>query len=302
MKIDSNNLENTFVIGDVHGCYYTLLNLIEQLPQNADLIFVGDLCDKGNFSKEVIDLIIANEYLCIKGNHEKLYQTHILDAVSKNIQSPWSSDIRYGGKNTIKSYKGDIARIKSHVLWMQELPNYIEIDKYFITHGFALEFYKNKDSSSYQEKLLLNRYFVDTLEPEVKEDIINVFGHCSFNKVQEGKKFFCIDTACSNGSKLSALQLSTHKIYQEDMNIRDSSYCIKELTLDAFDQNCSLEDIQNISLEKECHYYAYDIISHDVLLFIIEKFKEKGMQEILKMEKRSVVFQKQLTRIIKTKY
>ena len=38
-------LNNKFVIGDVHGCYHTLLNLIKQLPLNAELIFVGDLFD-----------------------------------------------------------------------------------------------------------------------------------------------------------------------------------------------------------------------------------------------------------------
>lgn len=52
------DLTNTFVIGDVHGCYYTLLNLVKKLPSDANLIFVGDLCDKGNFSKEVIEFVM----------------------------------------------------------------------------------------------------------------------------------------------------------------------------------------------------------------------------------------------------
>ena len=35
--------KNTYIIGDVHGCFYTLQNLINKLPKYADIIFVGDL-------------------------------------------------------------------------------------------------------------------------------------------------------------------------------------------------------------------------------------------------------------------
>jgi hypothetical protein len=32
-----------YLIGDVHGCYDTLIALIAQLPENAKIIFCGDL-------------------------------------------------------------------------------------------------------------------------------------------------------------------------------------------------------------------------------------------------------------------
>jgi len=41
-------------IGDVHGCIFTLEKLVNKLPKNSKLIFVGDLVDRGNFAKEVI--------------------------------------------------------------------------------------------------------------------------------------------------------------------------------------------------------------------------------------------------------
>ena len=56
------NIENIYVVGDVHGCFHTLQNLLTRLPKDAELIFVGDLCDKGNFSKDVIDFVIQNNY------------------------------------------------------------------------------------------------------------------------------------------------------------------------------------------------------------------------------------------------
>ena len=62
----------TYVIGDVHGHYKTLLALTEKLPQNAKLIFVGDLIDRGPQSMEVVKFVRESGYLCVMGNHEHI--------------------------------------------------------------------------------------------------------------------------------------------------------------------------------------------------------------------------------------
>ena len=294
------DLSNTFVIGDVHGCYHTLLNLIKKLPFDAELIFVGDLCDKGNFSKEVVEFVIQNKYACVKGNHEHLFEKYILDAVENDIHSPWSSDKRYGGEVCIQSYKGDTELIKQHHSWIARLPMYLEIQNYFITHGFALELYKHKDNEEYYNDFLLKRYYKDTVEPSVDEDIINVFGHCVFSKVQKGEKFFCLDTGCSSGGYLSALCLATEEIIQEKMDKKDSSYRVKELKIESFNTQISLEDIQNITLKKSCLYADYDVISHEVLMHIVQTYKDEGLKEVKEMKKRGVIFPKQLHRVLET--
>jgi len=299
----SEKLDNIFVIGDVHGCYYTLLNLVKQLPSDAKLIFVGDLCDKGDFSKEVIEFVINNGYKCVKGNHEHLYEKYILNAVTKDIHSPWSSDKRYGGLQCINSYKGDVDLIKQHLSWIQNLSMYIQIDKYFITHGFALEYYKHKDNSDYYNDFLLNRIYSDTVEPKVEENIVNIFGHCVFDEVKIGDKYICLDTGCSNGGKLSALQLGSDKIYQEPMDKRDSSYILKELKLKDIElEKFSLEEIQSITLKNNCKYAKYNMISHNILEYIATTFKDKGIQELKKMEKRGVIFPKQLKRVLENDF
>lgn len=81
-------MKKRYVIGDVHGCFFTLNNLLEKLPKDAEIIFVGDLCDKGNFSKEVIDLVIKNGYQCVKGNHEHLMEIYMQDAVYEGKENP----------------------------------------------------------------------------------------------------------------------------------------------------------------------------------------------------------------------
>jgi serine/threonine protein phosphatase 1 len=74
--------KNIYIISDVHGCYKTLLALIEQFPnkQNSKIVFVGDLIDKGINSCDVIEFVKNNNYDCVLGNHDEmmiLYHSHL---------------------------------------------------------------------------------------------------------------------------------------------------------------------------------------------------------------------------------
>ena len=60
------------MIGDVHGCYDTLVALIERCPKGDQICFVGDLIDRGPHSSRVVDLVIEKGWLCVMGNHEKM--------------------------------------------------------------------------------------------------------------------------------------------------------------------------------------------------------------------------------------
>ena len=55
----TQNEDQIYIIGDVHGCYKSLLALIEQFPnkQNSKIVFVGDLVDRGNDSYNVVQII-----------------------------------------------------------------------------------------------------------------------------------------------------------------------------------------------------------------------------------------------------
>lgn len=292
------DLENIFVIGDVHGCYHTLMNLIKQFPKDAELIFVGDLCDKGDFSKEVIEFVIENNHKCVKGNHEHLFEKNILNALENNIHTPWSNDKRYGGFQCIKSYNGDIALIKKHLQWIRKLPIYIQIDKYFITHGFGLEYYKKRDEPESYSDFLFSRIYSETIEPKIDEEIVNIFGHCVFDEVKRGDKYICLDTGCSNGGKLSAIELGCNKLFQESMDTRDSSYIVKELKLKDIDlREFTLDHIRDITLGKSCVYNSFDVVSNEVLEYILTTYPKEAKQEISLMRKRSVIFPKQFHKI-----
>lgn len=68
-----NSQKPVAIIGDIHEHVYALDLLIKRLPENTQIIFVGDIVDKGNQTKEVIEYVeklIDNGALIVVGNHE----------------------------------------------------------------------------------------------------------------------------------------------------------------------------------------------------------------------------------------
>ena len=57
------------IIGDVHGHYDTLIALLDSIAPNNDdrIYFLGDLIDRGPKSAEVVDLVMKNQYHCLRG-------------------------------------------------------------------------------------------------------------------------------------------------------------------------------------------------------------------------------------------
>ena len=57
-----NKMKKHYIIGDVHGEYTTLLALLEKIPKDSEIIFVGDLIDRGFRSREVVALVRKRGY------------------------------------------------------------------------------------------------------------------------------------------------------------------------------------------------------------------------------------------------
>ncbi|WP_295422266.1 metallophosphoesterase [Sulfurovum sp.] len=294
------NLENTYVIGDVHGCFHTLQNLVARLPKDAELIFVGDLCDKGKFSKEVIAFVAEGGHACVKGNHEYLMQTYLEDALIHDIQSPWSEDKRYGGLSTLESYQDDHATMLEHLEWVKNLPIYIEKGRYFITHGFALPYYAHRGDPAYNKEYLLNRYKIGMQVEDT--EVINIFGHCVFDEVAKGKNFYGIDTGCSYGKKLTAIQLGTMRITQEPMDARDSDYRMKKMELqhlkDILHDTLALDELVRHIDSKFAHF---DLISTEVASHIVTTYGEDGVSIVHEMLEKKQVFVRQVKEVVEGK-
>jgi len=218
----------TIVIGDVHGCFFTLQKLLKQLPKNAEIIFVGDLCDRGNYTKEVIECVLQNNYVSLLGNHES-YMLESVESALEGKPTRWIDESYMGGKETLKSYKNTHDILVKHLQWIAQNPLYILKDNYFITHGFALPYYKRRDIKEKQHSFLVNRvkdieeWGHDFEEGYEQYDFINVFGHETFQEVMIRDNLYGIDTSCVYGNKLSALELGSMKVYEEKVHPLDIS-------------------------------------------------------------------------------
>ncbi|MBD2798327.1 metallophosphoesterase [Xenorhabdus sp. 18] len=87
LKIDGDQYQRIFVVGDIHGCYQLLMNKLQQIDfdyENDLLISVGDLIDRGDRNIECLDLIIQPWFRAVRGNHEQM----AIDAALHNGSKP----------------------------------------------------------------------------------------------------------------------------------------------------------------------------------------------------------------------
>jgi len=135
-----------WTIGDIHGNYLTLLELIKKVKNKdpkAEFYFTGDFCDRGPRSAEVIKYIIegikSKEFKAVKGNHEEMFYD-FFECSSGFIQN--------GGEQTIDSYMNFYSNLsKDEVFFKMEedarflnsLPLYIVEDELIISHSFCIE-------------------------------------------------------------------------------------------------------------------------------------------------------------------
>jgi len=147
-------MNRTLVIGDIHGAYKALLQIMDRAKVNDDdqLIFLGDFVDGWSESFEVIQYLVELEKrmkcIFIKGNHD-LWCYQWLD--KDILDETW---LYNGGKATYKSYKNRSAEEKAiHLQFFQRTQNYFIDDRnrLFIHAGFSSMHgpYKEHYSSNY---------------------------------------------------------------------------------------------------------------------------------------------------------
>lgn len=217
--------KQVYIIGDVHGCYITLMKLIEQLPnkEKSHLIFVGDLIDRGNDSARVVEFVKNGGYTCIKGNHEAV----MVDAYETNNMRDWLSSGN-GGEHTMLSYENvPHVTLLEHLMWMQGLPDYLEYDikdendkTLFVTHGFGLPFYQSKNPIYLRNSRISKSILYGAQKPlypyeqnYLQYPVFNVFGHDHFKEPWMTEQFCSIDTGCVYDGTLSALEYPSKRVF-----------------------------------------------------------------------------------------
>ena len=216
----------TIVIGDTHGCYKELKELVLSLEadgeynRNTDkLIFLGDYIDRGVDSRLVIEFIRnmqeeSDNVIALMGNHENM----LIDYLDGKDYS-W---LYNGCEETIESYKGFKKQFYDDIKWMRTLPVYHE-DKHFVYVHAGVDVHKPLKKQSKNTLLWTREEFIYNSKKYHKKV---VFGHTpTFNLNKTDSPVYTItnnlgiDTGCVYGGALTAAIIEDDEIkgfYQVD--------------------------------------------------------------------------------------
>lgn len=88
------------IIGDVHGCYEELVELLDLCNVNNDdlcPVFVGDLVRKGPLNAEVVKLVRQLDGFCVRGNADEIemlsWQRYVEKEEELDKSSEWMKDL-----------------------------------------------------------------------------------------------------------------------------------------------------------------------------------------------------------------
>ena len=225
-----------YAIGDVHGCFDLLVNLLQRIemdqagrtPNETRIVLLGDYIDRGPQSREVCELLFSmagsKRVCCLKGNHEET----MLDVLSGQAEALrfW---LQYGGEETLRSWgvsDGLIehARLSEQgeqrlmdafrwavplhlVNWMRNLPTRYVVGDYLFVHagirpGVKLAHQAERDLMWIREPFLRSR---------ARHPAMIVHGHSEGDDPQPRFNRIGIDTAAYRSGVLTAVGIENNE-------------------------------------------------------------------------------------------
>ncbi len=212
------------VIGDIHGCYNTLKELVEKVKDKHPGIkfySVGDLIDRGNYSYDVIEFIKSEKIIFTPGNHDYMFY-YFVNFPASEMGSAW---LYNGCEPTLNSYENKFDKIAEHLQFISDAPLFLNLNDCFISHAGISKHYKSVFPDNYKEDIA-------SIEGIVKKEIterhgilwtrnellnlgkLQVVGHTRREEVFYDKKSntLYIDTSVYAGNKLSAVFIEDNKL------------------------------------------------------------------------------------------
>ena len=215
------------IIGDVHGCYDELIDLLDKLqckvdnsnhriisiPNDLILIFLGDFTDRGPKSIEVLklvmDLVRRKVALSVCGNHDDKIKRYLMgnkvklrDEMITTVQKLEKENITF--RNEVKGF-------------IENLPYQLIINdgEVVIAHGGVSEELIGKDNNKMKTFALYGDITGET-HPDGKPvrldwaldyqgDSYVIYGHTIVDECKWVNKTIDIDTGCFMTGRLTAL-------------------------------------------------------------------------------------------------
>ncbi|MCA1558082.1 MAG: metallophosphoesterase [Acidobacteria bacterium] len=196
----------TIVVGDIHGCYDELLELLGRAAFAADdrVVAVGDLIVKGEKNRQVLDLFISDRrFSSVTGNHDLALRRYWHDEPVSLTKAQKSARLELDKER------------ERYSQYLDSLPLMIDLGSYVIVHaglrpGVPLEAQSTEDLTEMR-----------TLGPDPKsregipwyeeyEGLKTVlFGHWPAREPRRSSHAIGLDTGCVYGHRLTAYIIET---------------------------------------------------------------------------------------------
>ncbi|MEM7241103.1 MAG: metallophosphoesterase [Pseudomonadota bacterium] len=230
-----------YAVGDIHGDFDQLQTVLARIDADcvdcniADqkTIFIGDLVDRRDDSKRVIDYLMdgiaaGRPWIVLKGNHDRMFS---LFFDNPHVQDPkLRSDLtwlnpRLGGLTTLASYGVDVIRDQetdrlhaeacekvpaAHRAFLKDLPSYYETDDYFFAHA-GVNPKLPLDHQSEDDLIWIRAPFHEHKAPYPK---LIIHGHTPVPSVTHYGNRINIDTGAAYGDALSAIVMDGAEIFE----------------------------------------------------------------------------------------
>jgi serine/threonine protein phosphatase 1 len=216
-----------FCIGDIHGAYKALTQVIERsgIDKEKDrLIVLGDVVDGWSEVLECVEELLSFKNLVpLIGNHDKWFMDYV---ETGNMPSIWTSQ---GGVSTIKSYlrKSSIIIRHNQEYFNQCLPYFIDKNNNAYVHGgywsnYGLG-YDGTDTYTWDRSLWEYAEYssINNIPLPLTEMYNNVFiGHtqdCDKNGFpRKLRNVWNLDTGAGWNGKLTIMNVETEEYFQSD--------------------------------------------------------------------------------------
>lgn len=209
----------TFVLGDLHGGYKALMQVLERSKfdyENDRLISLGDIADGWTDVVECFEEFFKmKNFIMVRGNHDQWLKEWLQTGKTPDI---W---VMQGGKNTLASYEKHPELKDKHYQFLKTTKHwFIEGRRLFVhggfTDGIPLEAQDKMD-------LMWSRRFRESADLcKAVKDFDEVYvGHSTIWRIsqtplQVGQVIF-MDTGGGYEGKLSIMNIDTKEVFQSDL-------------------------------------------------------------------------------------
>ena len=216
-----------WIIGDIHGCFKELNLLLNTIPADEKLLFLGDYVDRGPDSYNVIERIMVEKHrsIYLLGNHEEM-MIDFLKNNGKNTHNFWLHT-NNGGKETLDSYSlnnnSTFSNIPiSHQDFLMNLKLYHEDDHFIAVHaGIRINGETSLENQKKEDLIWIRNEWIQNEFKWTGKHIY--YGHTPYFMISDktsmkefirGKKSTGLDTGCVYGGFLSAINTETLDVIQ----------------------------------------------------------------------------------------